>query len=138
MTIRQIHWQAPATVVLALGAGALFALGHHLFYSSLQGKAVQNQDVDLLGTKVSSQQINITAGNVFAFLVNFSLGTALATAYVQLVFKNLMYRKANLATWDAAYGGLGNLFYLVKLWIWWQFPLMCCIVIIGWHVLPPQ
>ena len=134
MPKRQIHWQAPATVVLALGAGALFAVGHHLFYSSLQGQAVRNQDVDLLGTYVSSQQINITAGNVFAFLVNFSLGTALATAYTQLVFKNLMHRKATLGTWDAAYGGLGNVFYLVKVWIWWQFPLMCGLVILGWYV----
>lgn len=132
MPTRQIHWLAPTTVLFALAAGVLFALAHHLFYSSLRGQPVESEDVDLLGFDVSTQQINITAGAVFAFLVNFSLGTALATAYTQLVFRRLIHRKTTLETWDSAYGALGNVFYLVKVWIWWQFPLMCLLVIIGW------
>ena len=134
MPPKQIHWLAPTTVVLALGAGVLFAVGHHLFYSGLHGEAVHNQDFNLLGANVSTQQINITAGTVFAFLVNFSLETALATAYTQLVFRKLMYRKATLETWDATYGALSNMFYLAKVWVWWQLPLMCCIALISWYV----
>lgn len=129
---RRIHWLAPATVVFSLTAGILFALGHHLFYASLDGKEAQNDKLDLLGTHVSKQQFNITIGTTFSYLVNFFLGTALATAYAQVFWRALIKSHATLETWDAAFSANSNVFFLGKVWIWWQFPLLFVVLIVAW------
>lgn len=129
---QRIHWLAPATVLFALTAGILFALGHHLFYAGLNGKEVQSDHLDFLGTHVSKQQFNITVGTIFSYLVNFFLGTALATAYAQVFWRALLKSHATLETWDTAFSANANIFFLGKVWIWWQFPLLFVVLVVAW------
>ncbi len=132
MAQKGIHWLAPTTVAVALLAGVLFAVGHHLFYASLRGQPVHNDDLKVLGGNISRQQINITAGTIFAFLVNFCLGTALTTAYAQVFWKALLRQRATLETWDAAFSATSNIFFIGKVWVWWHFPLLGAFAIIAW------
>ena len=131
-----IHWQAPATVVLALGAGILFAAGHHLFYNSLDGRPAPDVGYNILGSNVSSQQLNIAGGTAFAFLVKACLVTALATAYAQLFWRAMLEqsREVTLERLDTAFSVLFNVHHLVKVWIWWHYPVLFALALIAWSV----
>ena len=129
-----IHWQAPTTVVLALAAGVLFAAGHHLFYKSLDGTPAANIGYNILGSQVSPQQLNIAGGTAFAFLVKACLVTALATAYVQLFWRAMLRksREVTLERLDTTFSALSNVHYLLKLWIWWRYPVLFLLALIAW------
>jgi hypothetical protein len=46
-------WQAPTLLVSCLVAGAVFAIGHHAFYASLDGSVVSSEVVSIgLRTKL--------------------------------------------------------------------------------------
>ena len=132
MASRHMHWLAPTTILSALIAGILFALGHHFFYSSLSGHAVGNANYHILGTSISHQEINTTAGTAFAFLVNFALGAAIATAYAQAFWRAVLRRKATLESLDATFSVLSDALSLAKVWIWWHYPLLLCVALIAW------
>ena len=134
MTGRHIHWVAPTAVGVALCAGVLFAVGHHLFYWSLNGRAVPQSDYNLLGTSFPRQQINIAAGTTFAFLVNFALASALATAYAQVFWRQMRRREVTLDALDTTFSAIGDMSQLFKVWIWWRYPLLCCVALIAWYV----
>ena len=129
-----IHWQAPTTVVLALVVGIVFAAGHHLFYSSLNGKPAPNSGYNILGSQVSQQQLNIAGGTAFAFLVKASLVTALTTAYAQLFWRAVLHRsrEVTLERLDTAFSVLSNVHYLMKAWIWWRYPTLFSIALVAW------
>jgi hypothetical protein len=79
--LKGIHWVQPVVMVLALLSGGLFALGNHLFYSSLDGTVVQDRNVSMVVGSISEQQFNLPVGNTFATLVKISLALAVGTGY---------------------------------------------------------
>lgn len=129
-----IHWKAPTTVLLAVVIGTLFALGHHLFYASLDGHPAPNDDYTLLGSNFSKQQLNIAGGTAFAFLVRASLVTALSTAYIQMFWRAMTHRarEATLDSLDTTFSALNNIFSLLKLWAWWRHPLLWTLALAAW------
>ena len=133
---RKIPWQAPTTINLALLAGLLFAVGHHLFYRHLDGQQVASEDVRLLGSNISPQQLNVAIGTAFAFLVKASLVTAVSTAYLQLLWRALLRaaRGSTLGDLDTAFSGLNNIISLSKVWVWWRLPLLFGLAIVAWCV----
>lgn len=134
MASRQIYWLAPTTVAVAFSAGVLFALGHHLFYSNLNGRFVSDDQYNVLGTQISRQSINLTAGIAFSYLVNFSLATAVATAYVQVFWRDMLHRKVTLDNLNIASSGLTNAFSFLKVRVWWDHRLLCGLAIVAWYV----
>ena len=136
MAPRRIHWLAPTTVLLTLAAGVLFAVGHHLFYWSLEGTPVPDNDYSIFGTNVSRQQVNIGAGTAFAFLVNFALASALATAYAQAFWRIMSRTGTTLESLDTLYSAIGDMSQLLKVHVWWRYPLLLGLAIIAWHVQP--
>lgn len=80
-------------MLLGLLAGVGFALGHHLFYQSLQGKSIGNTLFD--------QQVNIAIGTAFAFLVKASLATAVGSAYVQYLWYTLQRERLRVSHIDS-------------------------------------
>jgi hypothetical protein len=50
----RVHWQAPTVIVLSFACSLAFAVGHHLFYASLDHIPV--------GDNALSQQINLAIG----------------------------------------------------------------------------
>lgn len=128
----QIHWYAPATIVVALILGVLFSLGHHIFYQSLAGTQAFNNEYDFYVTKVSPQQLNTSVGTAFAFLVNFTLVAAISTGYIQLFWRSMIYlrKDVSLDALDTTFSALGNIFAIFKIKTWYRHPFLflvaCC------------
>ena len=129
-------WQAPATIILALAFGLLFAVGHHLFYRNLDGQRVASEDISILGSDISPQQLNVAIGTAFAFLVKASLVTAVSTAYLQLLWRALLRsgRGSTLGNLDTTFSGLNNIISLGKIWVWWRLPLLFALAVVAWCV----
>lgn len=132
---RGIHWQVPTAATLPLLAGALFAFGHHLFYSSLDGKPAPDDHYSILGSYVSTQQLNTAAGTAFAFLVKACLFMALSAAYAQIFWRQMLHitPEVTLERLDATYAALTNIHHLFKVWIWYRYPLLFLLALIGWY-----
>lgn len=131
-----IHWLAPATIATSVLIGAILSLGHHLFYSSLEGTAVGDGDLDILGSRVSRQQLNLAGGTAFTFLVKAALTTAVSTAYIQLFWRAATHtaKPPTLATLDTGFAALSNIFLLLKVWFWWHYPLLLFLALTAWCV----
>lgn len=132
MSNHTIHWAAPVTILLALTAGVAFSIGHHFFYNSLHGQTVAGQDYNLLGSQIPSQQLHIIGGTAFAFLVNFSLGTALATVYSQIFWRAALRGKTTLEGLDATFHARSNGLALFKVWFWRSYPVLFCFAVVTW------
>ncbi|RFU31192.1 hypothetical protein B7463_g5137, partial [Scytalidium lignicola] len=91
---RRINWLY-LSMVISLLAGILFAIGHHLFYHSLNGRIVGS---------TSSQQWSLRIGNAFAFIVGYSLKTAVGIAYIQYLWRAMRYHPMTLSTINDAFG----------------------------------
>ena len=134
MAKRHIHWAVPTTCLAGLIAGVLFALGHHLFYSSLAGNAAADGQFTILGSKVPRQQINIAGGTAFAFLVNFCLGSAMTTAFFQVFWRDMLQRTTTLEILDATSSVISDLSQFIKLRLWAHHLLLLLLAIIAWLI----
>ncbi|ORY12614.1 hypothetical protein BCR34DRAFT_289978 [Clohesyomyces aquaticus] len=79
-----IAWRYPSYMVLWALSGIGFALGHHVYYLSLDGQAAGLS---------SRQSWSVRFGTAFAFLVVSSLRAACESAYKQMIW-NLFKRKS--------------------------------------------
>ena len=132
---RRPHWEIPTATVAALGCGILFAVGHHIFYQSLDGNTASNDVYNILGTNVSVQQLNIAGGTALALLAKTSLVVALTNVFVQLfwqILKNHGSRDITLDSVDTLFDSLNNVFTLFKAWVWWRYPLLFLVVLMSW------
>ena len=134
MAKHQIHWAVPTTCLAGLILGLLFAVGHHIFYWSLDGDPASEGHFDVLRSKLPHQQINIAGGTAFAFLVNFCLGLAMTTAFFQLFWKEMLGRKTTLETLDATSSVISDVSQFTKLNIWANHPLLLILAIIAWLI----
>ncbi|KAF2773458.1 hypothetical protein EJ03DRAFT_265063 [Teratosphaeria nubilosa] len=83
----RIHWLAPTLIFGNLALGLAFAIGHHEFYTSLAGTPAPTNDLKVLGTMVSRQQVNIAIGTAMAFIVKSCFEVAISIAFVQVLFR---------------------------------------------------
>lgn len=133
------HWRAHSIIVAALLCAIVLAIGHHLFYQSLVNKPAPNDVVNILGTNVSKQQINIAGGTAFALLVKAFLVIALSTVFAQLLWLSIARHASHeltLGTLDTIWEGPANLFALWNISVWWRFPLLFLIVLMIWYGRP--
>lgn len=88
-------------MVASLIVGFLFALGHHLFYASLdrQRAATTLEHYGILGMNVSIQQFNTAVGTAFAFLVRASLMLSIAIAYFQIFMWSVVSHEKRARNW---------------------------------------
>ena len=132
---RKAHWRAPATILVALACGILFAAGHHLFYSSLAGEPAPSDAYNILGTNVSRQQLNIAGGTAFALLVKTSLVISLSSVFVQLFWLAITRQSSHeitLQSLDNIFDSLTDLFFLFREWFCWQYPLLFSLALTIW------
>ena len=85
-----VHWYGPTCMLGALLAGILLALGHHIYYATLDENEVPAGDHDLRLFSVSRQQATAAVGTAFAFAVRSALVLAISSAYVQLFWLRLV------------------------------------------------
>lgn len=136
--MRQIHWTAPALMVGSLIVGVLFALGHHLFYASLDRKHASTSldGYDVLGMHVSTQQSNTAIGTAFAFLVRACLLLSISTAYFQILIWSVRKhetRGTKLVHLDVMTSALNDLLSLASFKIWWRRPWLWVLAVIAWY-----
>ncbi|KAI0545591.1 hypothetical protein F4679DRAFT_588335 [Xylaria curta] len=87
-----IHWQAPATIIVSLFSGVLFAVGHHFFYQYLNGQRVNEARF--------GQQTSIRIGTAASYLVRVAFVVTISTSYWQVFWRTLHRKKISLHTID--------------------------------------
>jgi hypothetical protein len=132
--LRKIHWRVPAIIILAFVAGLAFALGHHAFYSSLDGQPVN--------AWLFNQQINLAVGQAFAFLVRASLVISVGTSYWQVFWGTMLHGTLAVSQVDALAGMLGSILDLLNLKASTTRPVLIALALLSWMVplasiLPP-
>lgn len=139
INVRRIHWFGPGSMLAALLVGACFALGHHFFYDTLNGKEVPSgsYSVSKRSSGITRQEINIAIGTAFAFAVKACLAFAVSTAYVQLFWRALIApsptKAYTLKSIDKAYSVLHNATLLADLSCWIRFPLLLVLALAAWY-----
>jgi hypothetical protein len=120
--------------MLAFVAGLAFALGHHAFYSSLDGQPVDGH--------LFSQQINLAVGQAFAFLVRASLVISVGASYWQVFWGTVLHGSLVISQVDAIAGMLGSILDLLNLKASTTRPMLLALALLSWMVplgsiLPP-
>ena len=134
----QIHWTAPTLMVTSLIVGSLFALGHHLFYASLDGKHASTSlgGYEVLGTHVSIQQYNTAVGTAFAFFIRACLMLSISIAYFQiLIWSVVKYgtKGTTLGHLDIMTSVLQDLVSLASFRTWWRRPWLWGLAVVAWY-----
>jgi hypothetical protein len=129
-----MHWQAPTTIILSYAASLAFAIGHHVFYSSLDQLSVDEN--------LFNQQTNIAIGTAFAFLFRANLVLATCTAYWQVFWATALRNTLTISSIDALAGVLGSLLDFVSVKTFFLNPGLAVLAILAWLVpfaslLPP-
>jgi hypothetical protein len=126
---------AVIVMVVALLAAVVFALGHDAFYRSLDGKSVLNaQPLNVLSSSfnLSNQQVYISLGTFFAFIVKSFLGVSVSTVFDQLVWKSIHGQRTQIGMVDDLLSALKNGFTVLNLQLWKRFPISMTLAIICW------
>jgi hypothetical protein len=125
-----IHWRASTIMVTSLISGMLLALGHHLFYNHLDGKVVGTNEHVIKG--VTPQQLNLTIGTLFAFLVHALLSVAVTTSYTQIVWRAIKKRATTLSAIDTLFHVVSNFWSLMFLSTWLKYPILFLVGVTIW------
>lgn len=112
------------------------AMGHHLFYASLNGREAPTQTWTIVDTDISRQQLNTAVGTAFAFVVKSALCIAVSLAFVQAFWRAVQTSKKGptLASLDNGYLLLSNFLGLFQPSVWRNFQLPLLLAFIGWCV----
>ncbi|KAH9845706.1 hypothetical protein Tdes44962_MAKER01137 [Teratosphaeria destructans] len=115
----RIHWVAPTLMFGNLALGLAFAIGHHEFYNSLAGTPAPTNDLTVLGTVVSQQQINIAIGTAMAYIVKSCFEVAISIAFVQVLFRVIRLANGGLTVEhiDTASSALTSIWAFIKMFL---------------------
>jgi hypothetical protein len=125
---------SPVLMTAAVFAGVLFALGHHLFYASLNGTNAPTGAYRFAGSAIPKQRFNIAVGTAFAFLTKAALAVAVWIAYTQVYWRSARTTPEGqrLSTMDVTYSVMTNAFELLHVRVWVRYPVMLFLAIIAW------
>ncbi|KAL6887058.1 hypothetical protein GGI43DRAFT_417555 [Trichoderma evansii] len=105
----KISWVVPGLMIGNTICGILVAVGHHLFYKSLDKQTVGTQ---------SQQEWNARIGTGMAFCVKMFLTAAAGFAYTQVLWKLLKARQVKLEGIDAMFDVVNNPFAFLNWELW--------------------
>ena len=132
----KVHWLAPAMMLASFIAGSCLAIGHHLFYQSLNGTSVNSDPTQILGTTFSDQELNIGVGTALSFLVKTFLVLAISIAYVQcfwVIARAYQSHKAmSISDLDAAFSVLNDFLAFKRVLLWLRKPLLLLLALAAW------
>ncbi|KAM3422755.1 hypothetical protein BST61_g239 [Cercospora zeina] len=127
-----LRWRAPIVMLSSLFVGVAFAVGHHVFYASLEGTSVSSNPIKLVGWTTTQQQVNIAIGTALAFAFKASLILACSTAYMQLVFDAINKETFKLSHLDNWFGGLNDFWSFLCVGSYWRYPLLTLVALTCW------
>ncbi|KAH8670218.1 hypothetical protein BGZ60DRAFT_527700 [Tricladium varicosporioides] len=124
-----IYWRSPASMVAAFVVGILMAVGHHLYYSSLDSDIVGNPD---------EQQGKLRYGNFFAFATQFTLASSVGFAYTQWLWRTLRKRTITVSCLDSAFSADTVLMSMFNPEMWWKLKLASLLALLVWCLQIPS
>ena len=132
----RVHWLAPTSMWCTFLAGTLLAIGHHLFYNSLDGKEASAARLHLGRLSYTEQQVNITIGTAFAYLVKASLVISVSIAYAQVFWRafevSSLENHLALRDIDTVFSALSNALALLNFPIWLKQPTLLLLATLAW------
>ncbi|KAF2490821.1 hypothetical protein BU16DRAFT_585187 [Lophium mytilinum] len=117
------HWGTPTLMVGSFCAGIVFAVGHHVYYKSLDNTVVGS---------AARQQWPIRFGTAFAFFVKTCLTTATGTAYVQWAWRRCRQKAVTIDAINRAFAVDKNIFLFLNLNFLSEFPIAVVVAILLW------
>jgi hypothetical protein len=134
-----LHWPAPSLILGSFVFGVAICASHHYFYQSLHGQEVGQHEYNVLGSRRSSQQINLWVGTAFAFIAKAAFAISVTTAFFQLFWTWLNNASAkgraiSLGRIDAAFSSTSNAFTIFHMPLWFQNPLLLLLASTVWFV----
>ncbi len=118
---------APIIMIASLILGVGFALAHHFFYNSRDSTTVVN---------TTQQEWYIRVGTYFAYLVTFTLGVAIATAYTQQFWYSLRSRSVTVEEVDSLFAFLVNVTPFLDIRLWRGNTMLVFTAALKWFALP--
>ncbi|KAK3636944.1 hypothetical protein LTR56_012604 [Elasticomyces elasticus] len=135
--LHNLYWRVPFLMFGSLVVGVLLAIGHHLFYRSLDGKEASQGGYNVLGSKYTGQQVNLAAGTAFAFLVKSFLVLSVSAAFCQSFWRSIngetqREKPPTLEHIDTAYTVSTSIFALFDVRLWYRHPSLILIAALIW------
>ncbi|KAF4947196.1 hypothetical protein FSARC_14015 [Fusarium sarcochroum] len=96
-----VRWQTPAKMLALFGLGTLSAIGHHLFYESLNSTPVRTAHDGSPAYK--TQEWISRYGLAFAFITKILLASSVAIAYKQHIWTKFRRQPYQVSTINAMY-----------------------------------
>lgn len=126
---RRMKWYLQMTIVGSLLAGLLLSIGHHLFYSFLDGYTVHGQPkvVRLWATSI---------GTGFAFLVRSCLGISIGATFWQIFWTTLHRKSLSINTIDGLASSWGNILSLLDFQVVQASPLLSSLALTALVAVP--
>ncbi|KAI5464468.1 hypothetical protein BGZ63DRAFT_503248 [Mariannaea sp. PMI_226] len=105
-----VHWRSPVTMILFFLGATGCAIGHHFYYSRLDGTVVTNTSSrwDLESVR-NGQEWAIRFGTAFAFLVKTLFAAAVAIAFQQRLWVTARKRTMSVAGLDAMFAAANSI-----------------------------
>ncbi|CAI7599362.1 unnamed protein product [Penicillium discolor] len=136
MAMFPLNLKCSAVIIMvsAFLVAVAFAIGHDAFYQSLNGKPVLNAQSITLNSSlnVSDQQVYLSLGTLFAFLVKISLGVSVSTVFDQFVWKSIQTQRTRIGIIDDLLLVLKNGFTVLNLQLWKRSPISMTLALICW------
>lgn len=106
-----------------------------MFYNSLHEE--RTRQYNLVGNRVSGQQVNLAIGTTFAFLVRSALALSVSVGFCQFFWmvarqESTSKHYPTLERLDAAYSATSNILNMFHLPLWYRYPLLCSIALVSW------
>lgn len=135
VSLFNLKYSAVIVMVAALLAGLACALAHDAFYQSLNGKPIlKAQPLAGLSSSlnISDQQVYLSLGTLFAFLVKSFLGASVSTVFDQFVWKSIHGQRTKIGIIDDLLLVLKNGFSVLNLRLWKRSPISMTLALICW------
>ncbi|KAK0103699.1 hypothetical protein ONS95_005707 [Cadophora gregata] len=126
---KSIYWRSPASMVACFFLGVFVALGHHLYYTSLKGDLVGDED---------EQQRKLRYGTTFAFVTQVSLVGSVGFAYSQWLWKTLRATTVSVQCLDSAFSADTQLISMFNPEMWWKIKLGSVLALLAWCLQLPS
>ncbi|KAI0177076.1 hypothetical protein BJ166DRAFT_572942 [Pestalotiopsis sp. NC0098] len=117
------EFDAVAPSMQRLSLRIAFAVGHHLFYASLNGEIVGSP---------SQQEWYLRIGTGLSFLVRALLSASIGSAYIQLLWYSVKSTATSLKGVDALLGVLHNVWDLAVWELWRTRPILTTVALAIW------
>jgi len=140
-TPAKIHWLTPVTMLLSYLFGIGLAIGHHLYYTMLDGDVVGSTERQQWSLRYilhhSLKRMTLTLqrfGNAFAISISLSLKIAVGIAYTQLLWLCLQKRPMTLGSINDSFDISGNLSAFFNFELFKKLQLGLLVALVLWYL----